>query len=181
MRTPLSLSGVLVPAVVIAAPAYAVDYLTVAQAQRALFPAANAYDERPLEMNGELRAEIRRRAGTRQREDTQRAWRARRDEVVLGWMLVDDVIGKHEFITYAAALSTAGEVLGLEILSYRETHGGEIRESEWRANFTGRTVADPLRLGRDVPNISGATLSCRNVTDGVRRLLVIWDLMLKDR
>ncbi|MCB1687912.1 MAG: FMN-binding protein [Halioglobus sp.] len=35
-------------------------------------------------------------------------------------------------------------------------------------------------MGEDIPNISGATLSCRNVVDGVRRLLVLHDLVLKN-
>lgn len=180
MRHDLSLSALLVPAIVVAAPAQAVDYLTVAQAQRALFPQADAYDERTLALDDAQRRAIRRQAGTRQREATQRVWRARRGDEVLGWMLLDEVIGKHEYITYAGAVSPQGAVLGIEILSYRETHGGEVREPEWRANFVGKTLEDPFRLGGDVPNISGATLSCRNVTDGVKRLLVIWDLLLAD-
>jgi hypothetical protein len=32
----------------------------------------------------------------------------------------------------------------------------------------------------DVPNISGATLSCRNVMDGVKRLLVLQQIALPD-
>ena len=74
----------------------------------------------------------------------------------------------------------AGSVLGVEIISYRETHGGQIRDASWRAEFTGKTLADALRLGKDIPNISGATLSCRNVLDGVKRLLVIHDMVLRD-
>ena len=34
-------------------------------------------------------------------------------------------------------------------------------------------LADPFKLDRDIPNISGATLACRNVTDGVKRLLAL--------
>ncbi len=94
-------------------------------------------------------------------------------------MIIDDVIGKHEFITYAIGVSPRGKVLGLQILSYRETHGGEIRRQSWRSQFVGKSGEDRLRLGKDVDNISGATLSCRNVTDGVKRLLVIWDMKLK--
>jgi Na+-translocating ferredoxin:NAD+ oxidoreductase RnfG subunit len=56
-------------------------------------------------------------------------------------------------------------------MSYRETHGDEIRRKTWRDNFDGKSLADPLKLGKDIPNISGATLSCRNVTDGVKRVL----------
>jgi len=96
-----------------------------------------------------------------------------------GWFLVDQVIGKHEFITYAVALTAEGAVAGLEILDYRETYGGEVRNEKWRAQFAGKTAVAPLKLDHDIKNISGATLSCRNLTDGVKRLLVTYDLVLR--
>ena len=63
----------------------------------------------------------------------------------------------------------------IEILSYRESHGGEIRLPAWRRQFVGKTSAAPLRLGDDISNISGATLSCQHVTDGVRRIVAVVD------
>lgn len=174
------LLGALLPMAAIVAPAYAVDYLSAEQAQRQFFPDASQFVDSTLNFDGDQRDLIKERAGSRQRRDSQQVWRAERDGEQLGWMFVDDVIGKHEFITYALAVSPTGEVLGLEILSYRETHGGEVRGASWRDGFKGKTLDDAIRLGKDVPNISGATLSCRNITDGVRRLLTIWDLQLKN-
>jgi Na+-transporting NADH:ubiquinone oxidoreductase subunit NqrC len=90
------------------------------------------------------------------------------------------VIGKHEFITYALALSPDGVVRGVEILDYRETYGGEIRNPAWRHQFVGKRPGSELQLGEDIKNISGATLSSRHVTDGIRRLLVTYQLLLKN-
>lgn len=174
------LLGALLPMAAIVAPAYAADYLSAEQAQRQFFPDASQFVDSTLRFDGDQRNLIKERAGTRQRRGNQQVWRAERDGKSLGWMFVDDVIGKHEFITYALAVSPTGEVLGVEILSYRETHGDEVREASWRDEFVGKTLDDAIRLGKDVPNISGATLSCRNITDGVRRLLTIWELQLKN-
>lgn len=171
-------SAYLLPVAVLATPAYATDYLTVAQAQTLLFPGAKSFGEQPLKFNDEQRERIKAGAGVRQRWEEQKVWRAERDGALQGWFIVDEVIGKHEFITYATAISPLGKVLGVEILSYRETHGGQIRESAWRKNLVGKTLADPFKLDEDVPNISGATLSCRNVMDGVKRLLVVHKLFL---
>jgi Na+-translocating ferredoxin:NAD+ oxidoreductase RnfG subunit len=68
------------------------------------------------------------------------------------------------------AVDGAGKVLAIEILTYREGHGAEVRLPAWRNQFVGKTAADPIRLGADVANISGATLSCTHITDGVHRL-----------
>ena len=40
-----------------------------------------------------------------------------------------------------------------------------------RRQFIGKTVRDPVSLNQDIKNISGATLSCRHLTEGVQRLL----------
>lgn len=164
---------VALPVAVIAAPAVAKDYLTIAEAQRVLFPQAELFAPQQVVLNDAQLAKIKALAGVRQRDKKPKIWRAMKDGATQGWFFVDDVVGKHEFITYAAALSPDGHVLGIEILSYRETHGSEIRDPKWRAKFKGKTLADRFKLDVDVPNISGATLSCRNVTDGVKRLLAL--------
>jgi len=92
-------------------------------------------------------------------------------------LFIDRVIGKHEFITYAVAIDGDGKVKGLEIMDYRETYGYQVREASWRQHFVGKTSKDPLKLDRDIPNISGATLSSKHVTDGMRRILQTYDLL----
>jgi len=98
---------------------------------------------------------------------------ARQGDVVLGRVIVDSVVGKFEQIDYAVSVDAAGKVLGVEILTYREGHGSEVRLPAWRNQFVGKTAADPVRIGSDISNISGATLSCNHLTDGVHRL-VAW-------
>jgi hypothetical protein len=67
-----------------------------------------------------------------------------------------------------------------QTLTYRETHGDEVREQQWREHFTDKTVNDAFKLNDDIPNITGATLSARNVTDGVKRLLALHQVVLSD-
>jgi len=165
-------------AAVLAAPVLAADYLTVAEAQHVLFAQADAFVPVPVTLTDAQLKTIKSMAGVQQRERQPRIWKVVKGSAVLGWLFVDDVIGKHEFITYATAVSPDGHVLGVEVLSYRETHGGEIRDAKWRSQFRGKTMADPFKLQQDVSNISGATLSCRNVTDGIKRLLVLHKLLL---
>jgi hypothetical protein len=137
--------------------AHATVYLTVEQAQQTLFPGARLM---PIE-----------RAGR------EHVWRAGSR----GWLIVDQVLGKHELITYALAIGRDGHVRGLEILEYRESHGGQVREAGWRTQFVGKSAADPLQLDRDIANISGATLSCRHVIEGVKRLLGLYESELRQR
>ena len=88
------------------------------------------------------------------------------------------MIGKHEFIDLAVGLGAQGQVKGIEILTYRESYGDEIMNPKWRDQFTGKG-AEVLVLDEQIKNISGATMSCRHVTDGVNRLTATWQQVLQ--
>lgn len=157
----------LVPvAALAAAPAYAATYFTVPQAQTQLFPGETMTPVSVVLSPEQIKA-IEKVSGTKVREKAPKVWRASSG----GWFYLDQVIGKHEFITYALALAADGTVSGVEILDYRETYGSEVRNPKWRAQFVGKRVGAPLKLDVDIVNLSGATLSSRNVATGVRRLL----------
>ena len=158
--------------------AYAAEYMTVEAAQHAAFPDASAFVPLalPLDDAGRARlAEVAKPPGARD----PRAWRAMAGDRLLGTFYADRVIGKQEYIDYALAVDAAGRVLRVEVLAYRETHGWEIRNERWRSQFVGKSAADPVEVSRDIANISGATLSCRHVTDGVRRLLALDSLLAR--
>ena len=89
------------------------------------------------------------------------------------------MLGKHDYITYALALTPDGAVRSIEVMDYRENYGYEVRNADWRIQFLGKTKADPVQLNADIKNITGATLSCRHVSEGVKRLLFLHDLVLK--
>ena len=42
-------------------------------------------------------------------------------------------------------------------------------------------MKDPIQLRVDIENIAGATLSSKHLTDGVKRLMVMHDAILKRR
>lgn len=88
-----------------------------------------------------------------------------------GFGIQDDVRGKTQFITYLTAVDTAGRVADVDVLTYRESIGGEIAYESFRKQFRDKTAADRLQPGRDIRNISGATISVHAITDGVRRVL----------
>jgi Na+-transporting NADH:ubiquinone oxidoreductase subunit NqrC len=170
----------IIPAAVVAiapAPAAATVYLTIPAAQQALFPGAH-FVEHPLALSDAQRKAIARAAGAPGYDKVQRVWEVRSGNGRVGWFILDRVIGKHEFITYALALGADGTVRGVEILEYRETYGGEIRNPNWRRQFVGKRPGSQLQLDKDIKNISGATLSSRHVTDGIRRLLVTYQMLL---
>lgn len=158
------------------ASAFAVDYLSAEQAERAMFPDADRFETRPVVLDA---AQLQQLAaqGLRPRSARWMLRVARRGTQVLGVVVADNVVGKFELISYAVGLGADGAVRQVEVLSYRESHGGEIRLPAWRRQFVGKTAASALQVGDDIANLSGATLSCQHVTDGVRRIVLVVDLL----
>jgi len=169
-----SLAPLAAVAVVVSVPAEAKVYLTLEQAQAALLPNM-ALTAVPCHLTDAQKAAIEAKSGVTVRNLEPRVWRAA-DGTML---VVDEVIGKHEYITYAVAIAPEGAVRGIEIMEYRESYGYEVREASWRQQFVGKTAAAPLKLDGDIRNIGGATLSCKHITDGVRRVLAMRDVALK--
>lgn len=172
----------LLPAAVVAVapgPAQSTVYFTVEAARQAMFPGAS-FAAHDLAFTPEQRKVIVKASGVGSFDKVQRVWEARSASGRAGWFIVDRVLGKHEMITYAIALTPDGVVRRVEILEYRETYGGEIRNPAWRQQFIGKRFGSAVQLGKDIRNISGATLSSRHVTDGIRRLLVTYQLLLRN-
>jgi hypothetical protein len=173
MKTEFALVALPISALV-APSAFAVQYLTVDQAQRAIFP-GKSFAAAPVKLTPSQCKAIEQASGVRVLHHEQQVWRVSGG----GWLIVDEVVGKHEFITYAAGLNADGSLKQIEIMDYRETYGGQIRDQKWRAQFIGKNSKSTLKLDSDIKNISGATLSCRHITDGVKRLLAFYDIALK--
>lgn len=95
------------------------------------------------------------------------------------WLILDQVIGKHEFIDLAVGISNKGEIMGIEILTYRESYGDEVMNSKWRDQFHGTNAEDFLQLDKQIRNISGATMSCSHITNGINRLTQTWKHVLQ--
>ncbi len=159
-----------------AVPGYATAYLSVEQAQAAIFP-GEQMQAAAFTLTGEQQKEIEKKSGVPARVKEQRVWKTSSG----GFFIVDEAVGKHEFITYAVGINTDGSVKQIEIMDYKETYGYEIREENWRSQFKGKTSASHIKLDDDIKNISGATLSCRHITDGVKRVLTMYELYLKEK
>jgi Na+-transporting NADH:ubiquinone oxidoreductase subunit NqrC len=156
-RIPGLLLMTLAPASIVVAA----DYLSIEEAQKAIYSQADQFQE-IFVAHGVIRI-----------------WKATRAGTLLGHVFMDEVIGRQNLITYAVGIDADGALRNLEIMAYRESHGGEVRNPAWREQFNGRSSLDQLRFRTDIKNISGATLSSEHVTEGVRWLVALWQATLR--
>ena len=157
---------------VVALTAHAEVYLTESQAANIFFP-NQLFQKTTVRITDEEAEKIEKLSDQKVRNKTLNVLKSKEGSVVF----VDQVLGKHEYITFAVGLNKNGQVQGIEILEYRESYGQQIRREPWRKQFAGKDKSSPLKLDEDIKNISGATLSSSHVTGGVRRLLQTYELV----
>jgi len=151
------------------------EFLTVDEAQKVLWQSAtmNPVD---VDLTKEQMKSIKKSSDVRVINSKMRVWKT----VDGGWFIVDKVIGKHENMDVAFALTNKGRVKGVEILNYYETYGWEVKNPKWLHQFVGKGSEEHLKLDKQIKNISGATLSCRHITDAVNRITHTWDQVLRN-
>ncbi len=171
--------GLFLAALLPAPMVVAADYLSVDAAQKAVYPEADGFQEVIVTQSAAKLQELLVRAGPQPPHGVIRIWSATRSGVLLGHVFVDEVIGRQNLITYAVGIDADGALRNLEIMSYRESHGAEVRNPAWRAQFDRHKDLDQVRFRTDIKNISGATLSSEHVTEGVRWLMALWQSALR--
>ena len=67
-------------------------------------------------------------------------------------------------------VDTSGEVAGVELLGHTETPGlgARIADESFISQFKGKMIDEAFLLGEDVDGITGATISSRAITDGIK-------------
>lgn len=155
--------------------AHAQTYLTIEEARTIIWGDV-AMTPHLVKLTDAQMQSIKKSSKTRVRHQEVKAWKTEDG----GWFIVDQIIGKHENIDIAVGIDSVGGVTGVEVLVYRETYGHQVRNPKWRAQFHGKNYTEVLKLDKQIKNISGATLSCRHLTDGVNRLTHTWDQVLRD-
>ncbi len=89
---------------------------------------------------------------------------------IAGYALFDTHIVRTKEETVFVALNADGSVRAARIISFFEPQE-YLAPDRWLAIFTDKTASASLQPGRDLPTITGATLTTRAVSTAVRKTL----------
>jgi H+/Na+-translocating ferredoxin:NAD+ oxidoreductase subunit G len=148
-------------------------YLTEAEALKILFPKAQKIQAEELRLTPDQKIRIQDRIGWKFPEESFRAFKAETDGKDDGYAVIQETIGKHRPITYIVGITPQGKVFDVEIMVYRESKGSEVRRKRFNAQYEGKSAQDPSSINKDIINITGATMSVRSVSAGVKRALIL--------
>ena len=159
-----------VAAIVAAQPAVAQSMIGVEQSQARMFPGAT-FAQNFITLTDPQFDTISKKSQVKIWGKEVKAWKVSTG----GWYILDRSLARDSFITFAVALDPDGTVLGVEVLQCDAHY--DVSNAAWLKQFRDKKH-DDLNLPAEIRNISGSSLSSDAVKDGVKRLLVTYDVLL---
>jgi hypothetical protein len=155
--------------------AIAEAFMSEEEGVKIMLPKSERIRKDVIKLSPEKKAQIEERIGWKFPEQSFEVYIGETGTQIDGYALVQNTIGKHKPMTYMVGIDSNGHVSDIELLVFRESRGSEIRQKRFNAQYEGKTVNDPVRLNKDIINISGATMSVRSMSAGIKRVLVLVD------
>ncbi len=148
-------------------------YFTPAAALEKVFSAADSLWTERWEPSAAERTDLEARMGWRLPDEPITFHRGRRGNRDLGYALVLEEQGRFKPITFMVKISGEGRVEMVLVMVYRESRGDGVKRQRFLKQFRKKDETDHLRLNRDIVGVSGATMSSRAITMGVKKALIM--------
>ncbi|OLB54567.1 MAG: FMN-binding protein [Nitrospirae bacterium] len=150
-------------------------FMTEEEAVKIMLPKSQRIRKEMLRLSQEKKEMVEQRIGWKFPEDSFEVYIGETADKVDGYAMVHNTIGKHKHMTYVVGADPMGYCTDVELLVFREARGSEVGRKRFNSQYEGKTVLDPIRINKDIINISGATMSVRSISAGVKRVLVLID------
>jgi hypothetical protein len=150
-------------------------YMTEDEGIKIMLPKSERVRKDVIRLSAEKKSQIEERIGWKFPEEEFEVYIGETGTRVDGYAIVQNTIGKHKPMTYMVGVDSQGSISDIELLVFRESRGSEIRQKRFNSQYEGKTVVDPVRINKDIINISGATMSVRSMSAGIKRVLVLVD------
>jgi len=123
---------------------------------------------------------IEKNASTKIKSKIFRVFKATKDSKLLGYgiLINKKVRSKNGVVIYF--ISKDSVLKGIEIVAFNEP-AEYIPSKTWNKQFENISTDKMLRVGKEIPTITGATLSARSITDGSRVAFAFYNEMLKGK
>lgn len=145
---------------------------------RSSFSSVSSVDAQQLVLSKAQYERIKKRAKAAVRTKIYRYYDIKNGSKIIGYavLITRKVRTKKATVLYAFDLS--GKLKFSEIMAFAEPPEF-IPNKQWMSQFVNKTPSAKLTMGKDIPTISGSTLSARAISDGARIARAIYEVILR--
>lgn len=151
------------------------EFMTEEEAVKTILPKSERVRKELIRLSQEKKELIEQRIGWKFPEDSFDLYIGETGDKIDGYAMIHNTIGKYKPMTYMVGVDAKGTCTDVELLVFRDAKGSEVGKKRFNSQYDGKTVTDPIRINKDIINISGATMSVRSMSAGVKRVLVLVD------
>jgi len=148
-------------------------YLTEEQALALIFPECDEIVTDEFVMTPEEKNSLEKLLSRRLYEDGFGVYIGKKKGSIQGYAIITEEIGKFHPFTFVVGVGTDGKITNIAVLVYRESRGGEIAKKRFLYQFMGKSFKNPIRINKDIINITGATMSVQCMCAGVRKVIAV--------
>lgn len=150
-------------------------YLKRDEALKLAFPEATVIEKANVFLNGEEVNEIETISKVKNKSKLYVFYIGVKDDNILGYAVIDTHVLRTKTETVLYVLNPDGSLNKVEILAFFEPQD-YMPSGKWLNLFSGKDLNDTLRVGKDLPNITGATITSNELSNSVRRILAVFQV-----
>jgi Na+-transporting NADH:ubiquinone oxidoreductase subunit NqrC len=147
------------------------------EALRAAFPEADAIDKQTFFLTDDQKKQVETLARTRLDSKLVTIYSGKRRQKLVGYAMIDAHTVRTLPEAIMVVLSPEGRVTSTLVLAFYEPLE-YLPPERWLRQFEGQTLAPDLRVGGKIDGITGATLTARGVTEAVRKVLALYQVLI---
>lgn len=143
------------------------------EALKTAFPDATEVEKNEIFLSSEQSREIESLARAKNNSKLYIIYEAKDGDKTIGYAIIDTHTLRTKTETVMFVINPDGSLRQTEVLAFFEPPDYQAGEN-WMALFEGKTTEDGLKLGKNIPNITGATITANSLSQAIRRILAVF-------
>ena len=145
----------------------------------AAFPKATNIEKIQVFLNDTQSEKIKQKAKTNIDSKLYTFYRATEGNREIGYAVIDTHTLRTTTETVLFVLNCDGSLKYTEILAFFEPQD-YMPGNKWMNTFKNKSIKDKIKVGRDIPDITGATITSNSFSDATRKILAIYEVAVKE-
>ena len=172
------LKNLIITVFFLCAAAEAAPLISPIEAMQHAFGAQSEVTKKNKLINSEQAAAVTKLAKLKLETKIYRFYTAAIDGKAVGYGVLITRQVRQKDATVLYMIAPEGTIRAIEIVAFNEPPE-YMPQNTYLEQFKGKDANATLRVGKDIPTVSGATLSARNVTDGARLALALFETVIR--
>ena len=155
-------------------------FLKRTEALKLAFPEAAEFEKNQVFLNSDQVKEIEKIAKAKLDSKLYIFYAAKKDNETLGYALIDTHTLRTTTETVMFVINLDGSLRQAEILAFFEPLD-YMPGNKWMNLFNNKPLDQSMRVGKKIPNITGATITTNSFTSATRKILAIFKVALLEK